>query len=93
MDIEPIGVLLVVVGIATIIGGGLLWYLQPPCKHKWETLSKETTESMAEQSCRLHGSAPTPRNVPQVQEIYGRKNIRVMSYTHCGKLKRFVEEV
>lgn len=58
------------------------------CRHKWEILSEQTTESQLELMVRLqmHGSQFWPQYLE-------RKVIQVCACPKCGELKKFVEKI
>lgn len=63
------------------------------CKHEWEVLVNETTESQMEQTLRLTGECPMPNNSYELAEMTKRKNICTLACKKCGKLKHYVEVV
>ena len=57
------------------------------CRHKWELISSETTESRFEHAVKILGGA---QNLPWQMSCVKRNKIDILSCDSCGKLKRFV---
>jgi len=62
------------------------------CKHKWEVLSSETTESNLELSTRCLKGIDEVTLTPK-RASPARKHIQIVACEKCGKLKRFVENI
>ena len=64
------------------------------CRHKWEVLSTEVTQSKFESSVlAVSGVGKETVNLPHQLCDADRKHIQIVTCSKCGKLKRFVEEI
>ena len=59
----------------------------------WEIISETTTESQMEQSLRLTGECPSPRNEYQFRDMTARKHIVILKCKNTGKIKKMVENI
>ncbi len=65
------------------------------CKHNWEIISNETTESKFEHSIKQVGTLRTLTKTGLPWQLCDatRKKIQILQCKKCGQLKRFVTEI
>ncbi len=70
------------------------WLLLLICKHKWEMLSEQTTDSMFDNAAKT-ASATAFQNVKIPQSLCDgeRTVIQICTCQKCGALKRFVTKI
>jgi len=63
------------------------------CTHKWQMLSRVTTESKMDQMLKQTGRSPSPRNVLDLEPLMGRLLIETFFCNRCGALRRFKNKI
>jgi len=63
------------------------------CKHKWEVIVDETTESKFEHVCNQLKDRASSIKIPSQMSDATRKNIKILQCNKCGKLTMFVTEI
>lgn len=58
------------------------------CKHEWQVISEQKTESQLEQIIRLGGHVTKGNEI-----MMDRKLIQICQCHKCHKIKRFVEDI